>query len=113
MALTKSLTKKRRGRAPGARRNQFGVTLADAPAEMLRAAARRRRIYPTTLAAELLEQALLEQQTGGGRAKELAELREAIRTLALNQRNGLRKLLLLGGMPAKEVEEWITRRLKK
>ena len=107
MALTKALTKKRRG----SRRNQFGVTLADGPAEMLRASAKRRRMAATTLATELLEQALLER--GGAGAKELAELREAIRALTTNHTNGLVALLAMGGLSAKEIEKWKKAHLKK
>src|SRR6267142_597813 len=103
MPLTKSLTRK----TAGGRRNQFGVTLDDGPAEMLRAAAKRRRVYATTLAAELLEEAILEREAGrAGAAKELAELRKEIQTLAINHKNGLVKLMAHSGMSREQIEDW-------
>lgn len=110
MPVTRTTTK----RVGGSRRNQFGVTLLDGPAEILRAAAKRRRMAPTSLAAEILEQALADRGAGPQAiAEELAEIRELLLTLKVNQINGTLKLLRLSGLSLAEIKIWRKEHLRK
>ena len=112
--------KKRKPREP--RPNQFGITLGEKYAELLRANAGELNESPTTLGGRLLEKALAERETSleeGSKAvdgkegllKELRTLRKELVALRKMHHNATVKLLNLSGMSAAEVTAWAKRHL--
>lgn len=110
MAVTRRVAKTKNG----GRRKQFGVRLEEGPAEALIAGARSRGVPPTTLAAEILEQALADEALRRpGTDAAIAQLQEAVTSLAFNHHQGLVKLLGLAGMSRQEILDWKASRLKR
>ena len=101
----------RRNRTP--RPRQFGITLSEERANLLRAEAERLKLKPTTLAAQLLEQALNERSGAPDLVRRtLDELRGEVHQLARAHFNATLKLLrTAGGMSVAEVGDWAKRHL--
>ncbi len=98
------------------RPNQFGITLSEGAANVLRAKAARLRTPPATLAAQLVEEALA-QKLGGGARDDRALLQAILRELSVlghdQYASTVKILSKAGGMPGDEIERWASRRLKR
>lgn len=105
------MTSTTRARAP--RRAQFGITLTERGASLLRSQADRLKVRPTTLAAQLLEQALDDRTAPPDHGRELLEaVRAEVASLARAHHNVSLKLLRTAGqMSTVEVGEWAKRYL--
>jgi len=116
---SKRKSKTRKPREP--RPNQFGVTLSEDCARLLRERAEELDLRATTLAKRLLEQALTDRvlDEGGSRASEntrgpLEKLQADLQALSRAHYNATLKLLrMAGGMSAAEVTAWAKRHLDK
>jgi hypothetical protein len=95
-----------RKRAP--RRSQFGITLTERAAGLLRAQADQLKVRPTSLAAQLVEQALEDRAAASHQGPALLEeLRVALSSLTRSHHNVSLKLLRTAGhLTAAEVAAW-------
>lgn len=97
------------------RKKQFNLTLSEEHTNLLRTEAGRLKLKATTLAGQLLGQALTERASPRDDGHEVLEaLRAEVRALARSHHNATLKLLrTAGGMSVADVSAWAKRHLER